>query len=361
MKNISGILLLFTLFTAAFTSCTQVDPEPLPTEPAVSYIVNYGDYAGAKSTITAFDKETGTVTNHYYENVNGVSLVSNIQHAFSYNGNIYMLGNNPDELFWVDDQTFEQHENGISSDIVKPRFGVASGNYLYVSCWGGDIWADESVSYIAKVNLGTRSVEEKISLPGGPEGLEVAHNKLYAALNYKDSVAVIDLSTEAISYIETPAVTSYFAKDKNDNLYVSLVSTYSDYSDDTGLGYINTSSDELEATYPLDGVSTSYVNILAPDFNFEKLYVMTSAYDANWNLNGAIAVFDVSTKSFGADLLVEDISGANGIATYNDQVFSFIAESVTANGWVKTYTPDGTFVHEFETGKAPFLLLTADE
>ncbi len=361
MKNISGILLLLIFFIAAFTSCTHDDPEPLPTEPAVSYIVNYGDYAGAKSTITAFDKETGTITNNYYENVNGVSLVSNIQHAFSYNGNIYMLGNNPDELFWVDGQTFEQHENGLSTDIVKPRFGAASGNYLYVSCWGGDIWADESVSYIAKVNLATKSVEEKISLPGGPEGLAVAHNKLYAALNYKDSVAVMDLNSEEISYIETPAVTSYFVKDKSDNLYVSLVSTYSDYSENTGLGYINTASDELEATFPLEGVSTSYVNILAPDFNFDKLYVMTSAYDASWNLYGAIAVFDVNTKSFESDFLVEEIAGANGIATYNDQVFSFIAESVTANGSVKTYQPDGTFVREFGTGKAPFLLLTVEE
>jgi len=361
MKNAFGIILLLYFFTVLLTSCSEDDPQPVPTEPAVSYIINYGDYLGAKSTITAFDKVTGTITNNYYENVNGVALVSNIQHAFSYDGNIFMLGNNPDELFWVDGQTFEQHENGISNGIVKPRFGVASGNYLYISCWGGDIWADESVSYIAKVNLESKSVEEKISLPGGPEGLAVANNKLYAALNYKDSVAVIDLSTDNITYIETPAVTSYFAKDRNDNLYVSLVSTYSDYSENTGLAYINTSSDELEATYTMDGVSTSYVNILAPDFDFGKLYVMTSAYDADWNLYGAIAVFDVATRSFEPDFLVEDISGANGIATYNNQVFSFIAESVTANGSVKTYQSDGTFVRKFETGKAPFLLLTAEE
>ncbi len=361
MKDTFKILLGLTLFTAMLSSCSEDNPQPEPTEPAVSYIVNYGDYAGAKSTITAFDKETGTVTNNYYENVNGVTLVSNIQHAFSYNGNIYLLGNNPDELIWVDGETFQQSDNGVSSDIVKPRFGVASGNYLYISCWGGDIWADESVSYIAKYNIGGKTVEEKIALPGGPEGMAVAHNKLYAALNYKDSVAVIDLGTEEISYIETPAVTSYFVKDKSDNLYVSLVSTYSDYSENTGLGYINTVSDELETTYPLEGVSTSYVNILAPDFNFEKLYVLTSAYDADWNLNGAIAVFDVASKSFDSGFLAQDISGANGIATYNDQVFSFISESVTANGSVKIYQPDGTFVREFETGKAPFLLLTAEE
>lgn len=354
-------ILFFAIFSSILiSSCIEDNPEPTPGEPDVSYIINYGDYSGAKSTITAYDKETETASNNYYESVNGVSLVSNIQHAFSYNGNIYMLGNNPDALLWVDGETFQQEDNAISTDIVKPRYGVANGNYLYISCWGGDIWVDESVSYIAKVNLSTMSVE-KISLPGGPEGMAVANNKLFTALNYKDSVAVIDLSTDVVSYIETPAVTSYFVKDPNNNLYVSLVSTYSDYSDQTGLAYINTGTDELESVFLLDGVSNSYVNILAPDFDFEKLYVMTSAYDANWNLSGAIAVFDVESQTFEAEFLAENISGANGIATYNSQVFSFIAESVTANGSVKTYDTEGTLLDEFETGKAPFLLLTADK
>ena len=353
-------LLLLIIFSVFIFSCSENDPEPVYIEHGVSYIINYGDYAGAKSTITAFDKETGTVTNNYYENVNSVALVSNIQHAFSYNGKIYMLGNNPDELLWVDGKTFVQTENGVSADIVKPRFGVAASNYLYISCWGGDIWADESVSYIAKFNLSTKQVEGKIALPGGPEGMAVADNKLYAALNYKDSVAVINLSNDQISYIATPAVTSYFVKDKRDNLYVSLVSTFSDFSENTGLGYINTNTDALEATYQLDGVSTSYVNILAPNTDFTKLYVMSSAYDANWNLSGAIAVFDTGTKSFEGENLVEGISGLNGIAWYNDEVFSFIAESVTADGSAKTYKPDGTFVREFATGKAPYLLLTTD-
>ena len=136
-----------------------------------------------------------------------------------------MLGNNPDELLWVDAETFSQTENSVSTDIVKPRFGVGYGNYLYISCWGGDIWLDENISYIAKYNMTSQTVEEKIALPGGPEGMVIANNKLYTALNYKDSVAVVNLATDEISYIETPAVTSYFLKDNRDNLYVSLVST----------------------------------------------------------------------------------------------------------------------------------------
>jgi hypothetical protein len=360
MKNKIQIFLLLAFTAVMFTACNDNDDlESDETEPGVSYIINYGGYTGDKSTISSFNKETGTVTNGYYENVNGVSMVSNVQYAYSYNDNVYFMGNSSDQIFWVDGETFQQTENSITDEIVKPRYCVASGNYLYVSCWGGSIWTDETLSYIVKVDLTTNDVE-KIDLAGGPEGLAIANNKLYAALNYKDSVAVIDLGTEAISYIQTPAVTSYFVQDNSDNLYVSLVSTYSDYSESAGLGYINTSSDELEATYELDGVSTSYVNIMAANDDFSKLYVMTSAYDESWNLSGAVSVFDVSSKSFEASNLIEGVSGLNGLAYYNDNVFCFISESTTSTGTAKMYSSDGTFVSEIETGIAPFMLVTVE-
>ncbi len=360
MKNKFKSFLLLAYISSVFISCNNNDELPEPVEPAVSYIVNYGDYAGAKSTVTSFSKETNAFVTDYYKNVNGVNMVSNVQHAFSFKNKVYFLGNSADQVFWVDGETFKQTENAISKDIVKPRFGVGSGNYLYVSCWGGDIWADETKSYIAQINLSTKAVEKKIALPGGPEGLAISKNKLYAALNYKDSVAVIDLNSFSVSYIQTPAVTSYFVKDKTDNLYVSLVSTFSDFSEKTGIGYINTATNKLDAVYELENVSNSYVNMMSPNSDFTKLYVMTSAYDENWNLSGAVATFKVALKSFESKKFVEGISGLNGISFYNDNVFCFVAENVSGNGKARTYSGQGTFTGEFETGIAPFMLLTVE-
>ena len=361
MKNKFKFLMLLAFTATVFVSCDNSDDLPEPTEPAVSYIINYGDYVGAKSTVTSFTKETGEAYTDFYKDVNGVAMVSNVQHAFSFNNKIYFMGNSSDQLFWVNGETFKQTENAITKDIIKPRFGVGNGNYIYVSCWGGDIWANETTSYIAKINLTTKTVEKKIAIPGGPEGMAIAKNKLFAALNYKDSVAVVDLSNDAVSYIATPAVTSYFVKDKNENLYVSLISTYSDFSDKEGIGYINTSSNKLEATYDLPGVSTSYVNILTSNKDLTKLYVMTSAYDANWNLSGAVAIFNTNTKSFESKKLVEGIAALNGIAVYDDHNFCFGAENVTGNGSAKIYGEDGKFASEFETGIAPFMLLTVEK
>lgn len=356
MKNKFNLLLLLAVTVLSLGSCNK-DEIPVESTPAFSYFINYGSYSGAKSTITAFNTEEDTVSNNYYKAINRVDMISNVQYAYNFNNSIYFLGNNADQIFFVDNKTFEQTHNGIDNDIIKPRYCVGQGDYLYVSCWGGNIWEDNTLSYIAKVNVTTNTVESKIELHGGPEGLAIINNRLFAALNYKDSVAVIDLSNDAISYIETPTTSSYFLKDNNDNLYVSFVS-YNPGAQ-TGLGYINTSTDVLEATYELTGISSSYVNIMAANTDFSKIYVMKSAYDANWNLTGAIAVFDVASKSF-ENNVVEGVSGINGVACNDGKVFCFISEGATLNGRVQSYHPDGTFVKEYETGIAPFMLLTVE-
>ncbi|MDQ2177136.1 hypothetical protein [Marinifilum sp. D714] len=355
MKIKFKFLAMLAIAATLFASCSSSDSD---NDPGVGtcYVVNYGGYDGAKSSISVYDKESDILTNDHYETVNTVSIISNVQYAYNYDGNVYMMGNNADQIFWVDSKSWKQTANGLEDDIIKPRYCVADGNYLYVSCWGGDIWNDITLSYIAKIDLDTKKVVKKIALEGGPEGLAVVNGKLYAALNYKKSIAVIDIDTEEISYIETQAVSSYFVKDNKNNLYASQVSSYSTPSTETGLAYINTTTNEYEL-YKLDGISTSYVNIMSANDNFSKLYVMTSAYDANYNKSGAIAVFDTEAKSFAAKNLVEGVSGINGVGFYDNKVCVFTSPSTTANGKLTAYDTDGNLIKEYETGISPKMLL----
>ncbi|WP_346859823.1 PKD domain-containing protein [uncultured Draconibacterium sp.] len=330
----------------------------------LSYIINYGSYSGDKTTISTFNKyvDEDQVSNGYYAEVNGVAKTSNTQYAYNYNGNIYFMDNNVDGISWVNNKTFLQTSNAITTDIHKPRFCVGSGDYLYVSCWGSDaiFSGDLSISYIAKVDLSSNQVVSKISLPGGPEGLEIVNDKIYAALTFKDSVAIVDLSNESVNYIETPARTTNFEKDNEDNLYVTLTRDWDDYVTQTGIGYINTTTNQLESIYELNGVGTSYDNVMEPNADFSRLYVMSSESDENYNVSGSIYVFDVAAKSFESDKLTEGISGINGVDFYDNKVFCFVSESVTGNGKVITYSEDGTKVSEYETGIAPFMLLKVE-
>lgn len=355
MKIKFKFLAMLAIAATLFASCSSSDSDK---DPGVGtcYVVNYGGYEGDKSSISVYDKESDILTNDHYETVNTVSMISNVQYAYNYDGNVYMMGNNADQVFWVDSKSWKQTANAIEDDIIKPRYCVADGNYLYVSCWGGDIWTDITLSYIAKVDLDTKKVVKKIALEGGPEGLAIVNGKLYAALNYKKSIAVIDLDTEDISYINTQAVSSYLLKDNKNNLYASQVSSFSSPSTETGLAYINTRTDEYEL-YKLEGISSSYANIISANNDFSKLYVMTSAYDANYNKSGAIAIFDTEAKNFAASNLVEGVSGINGVGFYDNKVCVFISPSTTANGKFVTYDTEGTLVKEYETGIAPYMLL----
>jgi hypothetical protein len=351
-------LVIVIAVISLIASCEKNNQNPL-NEYGSNYIINYGDYGKGKSEISLFKATDSTVISDYYKSANGISPVSNIQYAYQTNGKIYFMGNNPDQVFYVDENTFEQTANAISgSNLIKPRYCVAFNNILYVSCWGGDIWNDVSVSYIAKIDLSNHTIIGKIPLPGGPEGLAIANGKLYAALNYEKKIAVINLSTENITYINTPAASSFFIQEKSGHLFVSLVSTYSTPADKQGIGHINTLTDQI-TVYELEGISSAYVNMMA--FNIEQtiLYVMTSAYDVNWNLKGAIAMFNTTLKTFDTHLFVENVQGLNGIAVnqQNNDIYYFISNSASSNGKMVHLSPAGALLKNYNTGIEPFMML----
>lgn len=358
MKNKINFFLLLGFICFAFVACNNKDDLPEETMAEFAYIINYGSYGGTQSAITALDSEADTVSNNYYKKVNGVDMVSNIQYAYQYSNNIYMLGNNTDEVSWVDSETFEQSENAISEDIIKPRFCIGYGDYLYVSCYGGDVWYDSSLGYIAKINLVTRDVET-IELPGGPEALEVIDGKLYAALRYSEQIAVMDLATETVTYIDVAGQPIFFEKDPENNLYVTISRNWDDSETQVGIGYFNTQTNTMEEIYALDGIGNTYDNVIDANSDFTKLYVSytTSTDNTTYIPTGSIAVFDVATKQFEATNLVDGIEGINGIQVVDDNIFCYVSPNATSNGKAIVYSAGSDKLVEYTTGISPIMLV----
>lgn len=350
-------LLLFAAILVHSCDKTEIPDDPFPSEEIEGcYVINFGNFGAGGASISKYDYKEDRMNNFFYQTQNGGNeLLSNIQFALPNNDSIYLIGNVADQLLTVN-PLMEQSLNGVSEDLENPRFCVADGDYLYVSCWGANPdYTDMPNSYISKFNTITRKVEKKIMVPGGPEGLAIVNGKLYAALNYINQIAVVKLSDESVSSISTPAVSSYFVKDINSNLYFTMLSTYADFSETTGLGFINTTTDELGENYILANVSSSYGSIIQANNSFSKIYVTTSAYDANWNLTGAVSVFDVATKSFDDINFVEDVAGISGLSInpVNNDVYIFSAQSTTGAGIMQIYTNNGTFEKEYEVGAFP--------
>lgn len=356
MKKLIFISTILT--TVFFFSCKLEDEEiENPTDSTEGcYVVNFGNYGGGGASISKYDYVSDGMTNFYYKQQNnGSELLSNIQYATTFDDSVYFIGNSPDQLIMVN-KMLKQTRNGITDQIYNPRFCVGYGDYLYISCLGASPdWVDMPDSYIAVFNVKINTVEKTIDLPGGPEGLAVANGKLFAALNYRDSIAVIRLNNDKVSYIKTPAVTSYFLKDDEENLYVTLVSTFNDYSTETGIGYINTTNEKLAETFLMENVSTAYGSIIQANTDFSKIYLVTSSYDSEWNLTGAVSVFDVSNGTFEAEPLVGNITGISGLAfnTNNDQLYVFSAPTATGAGSMKIYSEEGSFIKEYAVGASP--------
>lgn len=354
MKKLAFILIAVFVFVACNNNETD---DPFPSELVEGcYVVNYGNYGSGGASISKYDYANDVMTNFYNEQqIGGREFLSNIQYAYPYKDSVFLIGNSVDQLITLN-PLLVQSKNGVTDQLNNPRFCVASGDYLYISCLGANPdWSKFPGSYVAKYNIKNNKVEKTISLPGGPEGMEIANGKLFVALNYKDSIGIIDLKTEVVSYIATPAVTSYFVKDKSENLYVTLVSTYNNFSTETGLGYINSKTSKLESMYKIDNVSSGYGSVIQTNSDFTKIYVITSAYDANWNLTGAVAEFNVASKSFNTNNLVSGISGVSGIAVnpYDDNVYVFSAPSVTGAGKMEIYSSSGSFVKSHLVGAFP--------
>ena len=357
MKNL--FKLSHFLFAAAimFSACTDDNnPDLVPDDLTKgAYILNYGGYKGTSSSITKYDYEIDELTPFYYQLQNkGKKIGSAPQYIYEYNDRIYFMNNNTDRVL-VTDLLFVAKDT-ITNDIEKPRYCVGHGDYLYISCLGNEFDYANGVpgSYIVKFNVTTKTVENKIALAGGPEAMAISNGKLYVALNYATKIAVINLATQSISYITTEAVSSYFAQDENNNLYVTLVNSYSNPSTKTGLGYINTNTDDL-TVFSLDNVSTSYASIIALSKDNSKVYLVAAAYDASWKMVGGVQVFNTTTKTFETEALVSGITGINGVSVnpVDGNVYVFVSNGTTTNGSMKIFSANGDLVSTKTVGADP--------
>lgn len=362
MKKLFKLLPFFVAAAALMVSCSDDDSDDLyPSELTQgAYILNYGGYSQNTSSVTKYDYEEGELTTFYYQLQNSGSKIGSApQYFYEYDDRIYLMNNNPDNVI-VTDPLFVAQDT-LTTDIEKPRFCIANGDYLYISCWGANPdYASMADSYLLKYNVET-GASEKIALAGGPEGLAIANGKLYAALNYANQIAVMDLDDETFTYITTQAVSSYFVQDATNNLYVCLLSSYSNPSTQTGLGYINTSTDAL-TLYQLDDVSSSYASTAAFSKDYSKIYVVAASYDASWNMVGGVQVFDVATKTFESTPLVSGITGINGVSVNPEDgdIYVYVSEGSTANGSMMIYSADEEMESTQTVGAAPAWALFLD-
>lgn len=353
MKTIKNFMLFVAIAATVLTSCTT-DDEPTPEKnySNVAYIVNYGTFGSGNGEISIYDTDSATITNSAYYNSNSVDFTSNIQSIAIHNNIAYFMSNGGDKIDIVDAKTLKTLGNPISNDIIVPRYFIAEGNTAYISCWGEDAsieWKTLPNSYIAKVDLTTKEVT-RIALPGGPEDVTIIDNKLYAALTTTKKIAVIDLLTNDISYINTLAIPYHLIVDDAGYLWASMVSTWSVPvgTDSVGVTKIDPSTNTVVANVNYSGIGhNGYI-----EYSNDNLYIMGSEA---WPKTGSnIAIVNTSTERLEDDSFIsgEQFYGF-GVNTTNNDIYVLIAPSAIDNGLLKVYDSAGALIDKKETGISP--------
>jgi len=354
MKKIRSFMFFVALAaTVFFTSCdNSTNPIPEKVYSKVAYIVNYGNYSGSKSEISIYDTDSSSITHDAYKAANSVDFTSNIESIAVHKDIAYFMSNNGDKIDIVDAKSLQASVNPISTDITKPRYFAADGSTAYISCWGDvDDWSVMANSYIAKIDL-TTNIVTKIALPGGPEGVIIIGNSLYVALTTTKKIAVIDLSNNDISYINTLAVPYHFVVDEAGYLWASMVSTYTVPVglDSVGLTQIDPATNTVLANVNFTDIgSNGFIHISS-----DKKTVYVLGKEAWPGTASSIYSIDVPSQVLSNTALIsgEKFNGF-GINPENDNIYVFISPSATENGSLKIYNSSGSLIDEEETGISP--------
>ncbi len=354
MKSIKNIILPLVFLATIFISCSDDDhDEPEKKEyDKIAYIVNYGNYGDGSGEVSTYDIASDMISQNSYKTANSTDFTSNIESMSVYNDIAYLMSNAGDKIDILDAATLEALGNPVSTDITKPRYFAATGNTAYISCWGEvNDWSVIANSYIAKMDLTTRSIT-KIPLPRAPEGVIIKDNKLYAALSTTNKVAVIDLSSEAISYIEVSAVPQQFVEDGNGNIWVSLVSKYSTPfpEDKLGLAIINPITNTVSGEVKFSQMGGNGLIQISSD----KKTIYAMGAEAWPGTATTIYTVDVDNKSLSSTALIsgEKFNGFN-VSPDDNNIYIVLSPGATEAGSLNIHDPKGFLLSEQETGLSP--------
>lgn len=331
--------------TPTDTSKTPVADTSKPTvkkDSTLIYIVNYGSYGTVKGEISRYNDSTKKLYNGLIASANGATFSSNIQSIATYNGVMYCMSNSADKIDVLDAKTLKTVASPISGTITKPRYFVANGNLGYVSCFGepGDAsWTTMPNSYIAVIDLKTNTYLRKIAVPNATEGMIIAEGKLFVALEYKNQIAVIDLVSEAISYIDVPALGQQFVLDKNGMLWVSMVSEYTVSFEESkrGLALIDPKTNTYKTLVNIPGISSD--GYLAINKSKDKVFVLTK--ESYPGTKSAIYSISVDAKTVSTSAVVSGESyNSFGFDTLKSRLYVLIGAG-SSNGKLQIYSENG--------------------
>jgi len=338
------IVILF--YTTYFVACTEPVVEPTGTYAEGVFTVNEGVFMQTSGTITHYNRNNQSTTTKIFNKANNRDLGDVVQSLYFYDNKAYIIVNNSNKIEIADAASFV--EKAQITGLKLPRYFMPiSTTKGYVSEWG----TDGITGTIAVLDLTTNTIENRIAVGKGPEGLLFKNDKLYVAhsggLEYNNIVTVINTTTDqvttTINVLDNPATC---VEDANGNIWVACSgqTEYLSYpnidtanSTASGLVKISTVTNTASDTISF-GKGNPVKSLTINSTNKNELYYSRAGKVWMYNVNTAIE----------NELFAGDFYGL-GFDAQSNYIYAATSSGVNA-AYAKRYQTNGALVDSFQVG-----------
>lgn len=360
-KKFLWVLGLFGLVAVSCNSDNDGPNDPVDEPPLISketlYVVNAGNFNYSNASITRCNQD-GIATNEVFYKANGFRLGDTAQSATAFDDKIWIVVNNSNVIFAVDENTFKE-VGRIDQGLISPRYiHFVSEDKAYVSL----MYSPK----IAIVDPRLFTVKGYIDIPEGSkvqgaaeEFVQIGDYVFVNLWSYDNRILKIDTkSDEIVDQITVGIQPNSLVVDKNFDLW-----TLCDGGgwEDNPVGYeaptllcINVLDMKVKSRYSFtlgDNMSK-----LAIDGSRTTLYWINNKYNDSSDNIGGVYKMNISNNTLPARPFI----GSNGknfysmtVSPLNGDVFAADVIDYQQPGIIYRYSSDGDLIGHFEAGVIP--------
>lgn len=345
---------LLIIATVLFISCGDDDGISIPVGTDGFFVVNEGGFGNGNTSISFYDRETETVSNEVFANVNG-ALGDQAQSMALFNGLGYIVVQNSDKIEIINTDTFES-VGTIDEELPSPRYFVGlSSQKGYVSDWG----ADGVTGTVKVIDLRTNEVTKTISTGQGTNRMLLLNNQLWVTnsggFGRDNTIKVINTSTDEVSQtVELSDNPNSLQVDINGNIWVATsghtafdpetFEVIVDESTAAALIQLSASGEELKRLeYSEVGFSQSAGGLSINNAG-DQLYYLFGSQIYELSIEATSLPDEPFSDKFYYGVAVDPI---------DETVIGFEAPNFSSSGNMDFYSPQGELMSTFAVGIGP--------
>ena len=342
LKVTSFILFSFSIF---FFGCESDDDVSIATGQFGNgvFVVNEGNFFEADGSLSFYDKETNTVKLKILEEVNNQPFSGTFQSLSFYDGKGFLISNSGAIEVFSEDSL--KSIARLEAAFTNPRYMAAVGNKAYISDWGPyDADYNNPESFIAVLDVVKLEVTKTIEVASQPEEMVAHDGDIYIASIASDVVTIINSITDSVREIEVPQGPRAMELGPDGRIWVVCSS---------GVAVrINTETEEVDATIPLEGDAPSG----KVDMNSEgnTLYYLTSRFEPDFSTTNSVYVIDLVNLTVNPEPLIskKNLYGL-GVDPETDMIYVSDNHALQGNGTVIRFDAEGNEIDNFPVGRNP--------